>query len=74
MAGTLAGGAKARDTNLKRDPLFYKKIGSKGGSSPTASPKGFAAMTREKRSEAGKKGGTISRRTYPKKVQDETNE
>lgn len=31
MAGTKAGGVRTRETNLARDPDFYKKIGAKGG-------------------------------------------
>lgn len=32
MAGTKLGGLKARDTNLKNNPDFYKEIGKLGGS------------------------------------------
>ena len=68
MAGTLAGGAKARDKNLARDPDFYKKIGAKGGRNSDTG--GFATkaigkdgMTGpERASVAGYKGGVISRR------------
>lgn len=66
MAGTVAGGLKAKAKNLSNDPFFYNKIGAKGGS-VTDIPKGFALMSYEKRSEAGRKGGTISRRK-PKTV------
>lgn len=31
MTGTYAGGIKARDKNLARDPDHYKKMGAKGG-------------------------------------------
>ena len=31
MAGTRAGGLKAAQKNLERDPDFYAKIGSEGG-------------------------------------------
>ena len=61
--GTKDGGAKAAQTNKQRYGIdFYKSIGSKGGkkSSPT---KGFGGMDKEKVSAAGRKGGTISRRT-----------
>lgn len=50
---------KARDKNLARDPEFYSKIGSIGGSKRT--PKGFAHMPFEKVSAAGKKGGASSK-------------
>jgi general stress protein YciG len=72
MAGTLIGGKKAAAANLARDPDFYKKIGKIGGSAPNETPKGFAAMTPEKRSAAGKVGGKISRRTGVKNVKKTT--
>lgn len=31
MSGTRAGGIKARERNLAKDPDFYRKIGRKGG-------------------------------------------
>lgn len=59
MAGSLAGGAKARDTNLKKyGKDFYRNIGRIGGSRPTTG--GFAANTELAR-EAGKLGGFRSR-------------
>lgn len=66
MAGTKEGGRKARDRNLASDPDFYKKVGSKGGKAPHKYPRGFAALTPEKRAEAGRKGGEISRRISKK--------
>lgn len=62
MPGTKAGGLKAAQKNKERDPDFYKKIGSRGGSAEKKAPAGFAA-DRELASIAGRKGGTISRRT-----------
>lgn len=65
MAGTKLGGQRAAAKNLANDPLFYTKIGSKGGSKTHADgarPKGFAAMTPEKRSAAGRLGGQRSGR------------
>ena len=62
MAGTRIGGLKAKKANLANDPDFYAKIGSKGGSSISKYPKGFAAMSAEKVSAAGRKGGRISKR------------
>lgn len=59
MAGTKAGGLKARDKNLKRDPDFYAKIGAKGGRNGRTG--GFAANPALARI-AGAKGGRISRR------------
>ena len=60
MAGTKAGGLKARDTNIAGDPDFYKRIGSKGGKNGHTG--GFAANPELARI-AGAKGGRISRRT-----------
>ena len=60
MAGTRVGGLKAAKKNLENDPDFYKRIGAIGGK--TTGYKGFAA-NRELAKIAGKKGGTISRRT-----------
>lgn len=66
MAGTRTGGLKARDTNkAKHGDDFYKNIGSKAKFAWEANgrkPKGFSAMTHEQRAEAGRKGGTKSRR------------
>lgn len=73
MAGTLAGGLKAKKTNIsKHGADFYAKIGSKGGSTPTNKPKGFAIDNRtlwekimrkpKHAARAGGKGGKISKR------------
>lgn len=59
MAGTRAGGLKARDQNLKSDPDFYRKIGAVGGKNGNTG--GFYA-NRELARRAGRLGGTISRR------------
>ena len=60
MAGTKAGGLKARDTNINRHGEdFYRKIGAKGGRNGHTG--GFAA-NRELARIAGAKGGRISRR------------
>lgn len=61
MSGTRAGGQKARQTNMKRHGKdFYARIGSLGGRATGI--KGFAAMSPEKRREAGRKGGRNSTR------------
>lgn len=60
MGATRAGGLKARDKNLAKDPDFYKKIGAIGGKNGHTG--GFYA-NRKLASEAGRKGGSISRRT-----------
>jgi len=65
MAGTKAGGLKAAQKNLAKDPNFYAKIGAKGGSNGHTG--GFAANPDLARI-AGAKGGRISRRT--KKAED----
>lgn len=59
MAGTKAGGIKAAETNLRRDPNFYVRIGSIGGKNGHTG--GFAANPELAR-EAGRKGGRISKR------------
>lgn len=59
MAGTKAGGMLAAKKNLARDPLFYAKIGQKGGQNGHTG--GFAANPELARI-AGAKGGRISRR------------
>ena len=63
MSSTVSGGKLAAITNKKlygKD--FYKRIGRLGGSTPCTKPSGFAAMSRERVSEIGRKGGRISRR------------
>lgn len=63
MAGTIAGGAKARETNKsKYGQDYYHIIGSAGGKAPYKGKKGFAANLERARS-AGRIGGRISRRT-----------
>ena len=59
MAGTKAGGLKAAQKNLQKDPNFYAKIGAKGGRNGNTG--GFAANPELARI-AGAKGGRISRR------------
>jgi general stress protein YciG len=64
MAGTKLGGQLAAITNkTKFGPDFYAKIGAQGGKRGKADGaiKGFAANP-ERAREAGRKGGTISRR------------
>ena len=68
MSGTKEGGRKAADANLKRDPLFYKKIGKKGGENGNTG--GFAANPELARI-AGAKGGRISRRRSKKLINKE---
>lgn len=59
MVGNQAGGFKARDKILAKDPLYYKKFSSKGGK---ASFRGGFAANPELASIAGQKGGKISKR------------
>lgn len=60
MAGTKAGGQAAAATNKsKYGSDFYSTIGAQGGKVKV--PKGFAT-NQKLASEAGRKGGTISRR------------
>lgn len=61
MSGTVSGGRKARETNLKKHGKdFYRIIGSKGGQNGHTG--GFAANPALARI-AGAKGGRKSRRT-----------
>ncbi len=61
MAGTLAGGKKAAETNKKRHGAdFYAIQGAKGGK---AGHTGGFASNPELARIAGRKGGMISRRT-----------
>ena len=55
MAGTKAGGLKAKEKNLKNNPNFYAEIGSKGGKNGHTG--GFAA-NRELARIAGALGGS----------------
>lgn len=67
MAGTKAGGLKARETNIKLHGIdFYKRIGSMGGKAGDPSKKGFASNI-ERAKKAGAKGGKISKRGPAKK-------
>ena len=67
MAGTKAGGLKARETNLKLHGIdFYKRIGKMGGKAGDPSKKGFASNI-ERAKKAGAKGGKISKRGPAKK-------
>ena len=65
MAGTKAGGLKARETNYRKHGKdFYARIGSKGGHNGHTG--GFAANP-ELAKIAGAKGGRISKRGKAKK-------
>lgn len=65
MAGTKAGGIKARNTNYERHGEdFYRNIGSRGGKNGHTG--GFAA-NHELAKIAGAKGGKISKRGKAKK-------
>jgi general stress protein YciG len=65
IGGTVVGGFKTAETNKRKyGSDYYQRIGSYGGQSGKADGtiKGFALMDKAKVSEAGRKGGTISRR------------
>jgi len=66
MAGTKAGGKKAAEKNLAKNPNFYAEIGRKGGKNGHTG--GFAANPELARI-AGAKGGRISRRRGSKKAE-----
>lgn len=59
MAGTRAGGLKAKEKNLQNNPNFYREIGRIGGMNGHTG--GFFANPQLAK-EAGRKGGSISRR------------
>lgn len=64
MAGTRAGGLKAKETNLKKyGKNFYVEIGRKGG---RAGHTGGFTWSHERAVEAGRKGGYISSRSENK--------
>lgn len=74
MAGTHAGGIKARNSNLAHDPDFYRNIGRIGGANGNTG--GFASdkigtdglTGRERAKIVGAKGGRISKRGKSLKV------
>jgi len=71
MAGSIAGGKKAAETNIRKyGKDFYRNIGYAGGKAIATKPKGFAAMPKEKVRAAGALGGTRSKRGK-KVVRDE---
>lgn len=57
MSGSIEGGLKARDANLKKNPNFYKDIGKIGGRKGTGHDFGHGKLDP---SEMGKRGGKIS--------------
>ncbi len=68
MGGTRDGGIAARDTNLAMHGKdFYNKIGRKGGLTKKTKPFGFMC-NRELASEAGRKGGAMSKRGKDKRL------
>jgi general stress protein YciG len=69
MPGTITGGQRAAETNMKKyGKDFYARIGAKGGKRGTTG--GFAA-NRELARIAGAKGGRISRRRKAEVVEVE---
>jgi uncharacterized protein len=56
MTGNRISGLKSRDKLLAKDPDHYKKLGKKGGGTPTKKLKGFAARPDLART-LGSKGG-----------------
>ena len=61
MAGTVIGGQRAAESNKKKDPDFYKRIGSIGGKNGT---KGGFYGDKERARKCGASGGTLSKRGY----------
>ena len=64
MSGTKVGGKKAAAKNIAKDPDFYKKIGTRGGSSDHPQTRPFA-LNKDLARAAGSKGGRISKRKKP---------
>lgn len=81
MSGTRAGGIKARERNLAKDPDFYRRIGRKGGHNGKGEnyTGGFASNRvgddgltgRQRAALVGAIGGHISRRGPAKKDLEE---
>lgn len=70
MVGTLSGGKKCAQTNMKRHGAdYYHRLGKLGGSAKTTKPKGFAANP-ALAVIAGSKGGAISKRGPAKKKEE----
>ena len=69
MSGTKIGGLKAAEANKANDPDFYRKMGQKGGSVSHPETRLFR-LNKDLAREAGRRGGTISRR-YKKKETDD---
>lgn len=67
MAGNSESAKKAAETNRKKDPLYYQKLGALGGKIGCTG--GFFA-NRELARIAGAKGGRISRRTKKSATQN----
>lgn len=66
MVGTLKGGAKTRQTVYEKyGKDYYVNMGKIGGKAPH--PKGRGFQLSGKASEAGRKGGLISKRGKAKK-------
>jgi len=66
MAGTKLGGLKAARINkLRYGKEYYKVIGAKGGKKGTTGGFGNGEVGRKLASEAGYKGGRISKPTNP---------
>lgn len=71
MAGNREGGLKAAQKNKASNPNFYRDLGRIGGAARV--PKGFA-LNRELARRAGSKGGSISRRPKPQKIEADSAE
>lgn len=71
MAGSKEGGRKAAETmKRKYGSDFYLKTGSLGGSAPHGKPRGFAALSPERRAEISRKGGAIGGKAPKRKKHD----
>ena len=75
MGGNKAGAQKARETNLAKDPNFYKNIGKLSWKNKNRShATGFALLTPEERAEHGRKGGKKTKEEYKTVQQEDASE
>lgn len=70
MAGTKEGAQKAKQSNIQRDPDFYRKIGSQSWKSARSHKVGFALLDKETHRKISSKGGKKTKNDY--KTEQET--
>lgn len=72
MSGNKKGGLKAAETNKKKDPNFYAKIGSQSWKNKRSRVTGFAKLDKEKHKEISAKGGSRKKEDYHTPKADKT--